>query len=112
MYQYPHSVPLVLLAELGVVGCGLFAIFLWSVGGPLFARVVQCLRPLSGRTRPAWSASTTLLGAALLLGVATPFLVDHFLWTTQQGRILLWGILGAVAGSGRTHARTTDDPRA
>lgn len=89
-FQYPHNVLLVILLELGIVGLGLF-LTLCSI---LFLRyVVKHGTPRSASPR---GVGVLLVFAAFLL----PLLVDHFPWTIQQGRILIWGLLGVVAAAG------------
>lgn len=86
-YQYPHSVPAVILLELGIVGIGLFLVFL-----SLILAVIVRAR----RAAPALLRSDVWLPAVGVLMFLPSFLLDHFPWTTQQGRILLWGGIGVL----------------
>lgn len=86
-YQYPHSVPLVIILELGIVGLGLMG-----------ALVLRILSLAHARFREAWTPVRRLGTVFLVLGILVPLLADHYLWTSQQGRILLWGLLGTILG--------------
>lgn len=88
-YQYPHSVPLVILLELGTVGLVLFLVFLVAAARGVFERV----RNSSASERSVLFAVTVLV----FIAVAVLALTDHYLWTIQQGRILLWGGIGVLA---------------
>lgn len=73
-YQSAHNLYLLILAELGLVGLGLFlAIIILSVyqAGSL------------------WAISA--VGALLITG-----LFDHYLWTTYFGLVLFWLIIGLL----------------
>lgn len=76
-YDYPHMVPVVILVELGLVGGLLFLLFLARIGKQAYRT------PFTG---------------VLLVPLILPFVLDHYLWTLQPGRILLWSVLGVVAG--------------
>lgn len=91
MYQYPHSVPAVIALETGLVGLGLFSTFFVSL-------LVPSRSPFLGRGRTE-GFIRLVFPLTVLLIVAAPFLLDHYLWTTQQGRIILWGLLGVLAAA-------------
>lgn len=88
--QYPHNVPLVVLLELGTVG---FSLFLWFLY--LLFKFFIVKYHFSHFSKH--SAGSLLVLAAFLI----PVLVDHFPWTIQQGRVLLWALLGVTAASVR-----------
>ncbi len=83
-YDVPHSVPLVIVLDLGLVG---FALIL--------------LVPILLITQSVFWHEYGELSKALVLGIAAlPFLLfDKFLWTIQQGRILFWVLLGVLAAA-------------
>ncbi|TSC72092.1 MAG: hypothetical protein G01um101438_720 [Parcubacteria group bacterium Gr01-1014_38] len=97
-YQYPHNVFLVILLELGAVGGILFLAFLYE-GTKFFV--------LSFR-RQSLFARVPVAGVVLaILAVAVLGLTDHYLWTVQQGRILLWSLVGILFG---TISRKREEP--
>jgi O-antigen ligase len=74
-YEYPHAVPLAVIGDLGLIGLFLVLLFL----AQLFLAVQKQKR------------AEMILGMIVLL----PFLfLDHYLWTVQPGRLLLWSSLG------------------
>jgi len=91
MFQYPHNVPLVILLELGAVGLCLFLAMAYLLFSPYMLKYLFISSLFPRRV------GTLLVFAAFLLAA----LVDHFPWTIQQGRILLWGLLGAAVSLGR-----------
>ncbi len=77
-YQYPHNIILTVAVEYGIIGVLLFlSLFLF----PFFQKKIQKIR-------------------FLFYGIYSVFLplllFDHYLWTTQQGRILLWVTIGVM----------------
>lgn len=96
-YFPPHSVPLLIAVELGLLGLGFFLSLLWVVFKPFLSA------PTGGQLhRPGVGVVGRLL---IVLSVALPLLTDHYLWTTQQGRILFWGGLGMLAALGSEAVR-------
>ena len=81
-WQPVHNIYLLMASEIGVLGLLAFLSF-------VFILVFQVLRNFSLEAITALS----LLGVLLLLG-----LTDHFLWTLQPGRIMLWLVIGFVLG--------------
>ena len=77
IYQPTHNVYLLILNEVGIFGFLVFFLFL----------VILLKRPF--QISPALGV---LMVAFLALG-----LFDHFFWTLQQGGLMMWGLLGAVA---------------
>lgn len=78
LYEYPHNVLLTILVELGIIGI-LFPVL-----------ILISLRPHTKDER-----NSILMFLALL---APPLMLDHYLWTLQPGRIILWSTLGIVLG--------------
>ncbi len=93
-WQPIHNIYLLIAAETGVVG---LAMFLWFVveliayRGSRIARNIQSSRLATGNM--LFAAIKVMLGALLLLG-----LLDHYLWTIQSGRLMLWLVIGMVLG--------------
>jgi len=97
-YQYPHNVFLVILLELGAVGGILFLAFLYE-GTKFFVRSFR---------HQSLFARVPVAGVFLaILAVAILGLTDHYLWTVQQGRILLWSLVGILFG---TISRKREEP--
>lgn len=74
-----HNLYLLMANEIGVVGLITFLALLYLIAVGAFRSGF----PLETIT------TLTLLSAFLLIG-----LVDHFLWTTEQGRLMLWLAIG------------------
>jgi hypothetical protein len=74
-FQPVHNVPLLILAELGSIGCAFF--LLWYI---TLATVLWRYRQIK----------KALFGFALLLGLLPPLLFDHYLWDIQQGQLIFW----------------------
>ncbi|MEK7125252.1 MAG: O-antigen ligase family protein [Patescibacteria group bacterium] len=82
LYQPVHNVYLLLYSEVGIVGLSLWLVFL----------VI-----LSIQLRGIWH-TTTGVGVAIMMGAVLAMgVLDHFPWTLQQGRFLLWGSLAVAA---------------
>lgn len=82
-WQPIHNIYLLMATEIGVVGLAAFLIFIFSI-------------LISGFLVVSRSSSVVLpvmLLALLLLG-----LFDHYLWTLQPGRLMLWLTIGLVIG--------------
>ncbi len=71
-WQPVHNVYLLLLSETGIVGGGLFVFFIW--------KIIKRIRKVSGQNRMFIIPFIQIL----LLGI-----VDHYLFTLQQGILLL-----------------------
>jgi O-antigen ligase len=79
-----HSVPLLIVAELGVPGA--------LAGLVLAGGLLMVLR-----RQPAALAGCCALGVLMLL--------DHYLWTMAPGRVIAWAPLAVVAATGARMAR-------
>lgn len=102
-YQPVHNVFLLIWSELGIIGLVLFILFLWKV-----FRANEMFHP--GRNVPHGTSCGASVEQAdvswggtifkgILLGFIIIMLFDHYLWDIQQGQIMLWMILGLIAGS-------------
>ena len=87
-YQPVHNVILLIGAEIGVTGMLLFTIFI----GWLVALAIMNFRKKD-------AIGKLLLGASLtsLFGLIIIMQFDHYLWTLQQGNLLLWILIGLTA---------------
>jgi hypothetical protein len=83
-YQPIHNVYLLVLSELGFVGLFIFAFFLCKL-------IKKSPSPLQGE---GWGE----VFKGILFGFVFIMLFDHYLWDIQQGQIMLWLILGLLAG--------------
>lgn len=90
-WQPIHNVYLLIASEIGVLGLLAFLIFI----------AVIMFRKLK------IGISTIMLVALLLFG-----LVDHFPWTLQSGRLMLWLTIGIVLGSNLVLVAQLDRARA
>ncbi len=79
-YQPVHNIYLIILDEVGFVGLVIFLVFLISIFWNLFTK-----------SRPCKLGFLFLVSCLLFLG-----LFDHFLWTLQQGSLILWLVLGLI----------------
>jgi O-antigen ligase len=77
-----HNVFLLLFAELGVVGL----IFILGLSLVLVLKVIASKSPHS------------ILASAVLVGLGTISLFDHYLWTLAPGRIMVGVTVGLWAG--------------
>ena len=78
--QPVHNLFLLIWAELGVVGLGLFIVLILAV-----------LRPGAIAPEVGWGLSLPLLATLIILG-----LFDHYLWSLYFGQLLMWFVLGIV----------------
>lgn len=87
-WQPIHNIYLLMAVEVGIFGALTFAGFLFMLMTPAFRRIMQ-----EGVLRLELLMVLTMLAALLLLG-----LIDHFSWTLQPGRLMLWLAIGLVMG--------------
>lgn len=82
-YQPVHNIYLLISSEVGLLGLAAFGLF-----------IVYLVRPyLLAVKRPSWGPPLFLMVAVLILAMG---LSDHFLWTIQQGQIILWLTLAGL----------------
>jgi len=136
-YQPVHNVFLLIWAELGIIGLFVFFWFLWQMFHPSTTENVPRGTFQEQRDRPARIATQSVAGGrgtllkhmaglpaealakegveqivifrGILLGLLFIMLFDHYLWDIQQGQILLWMILGFIAGN-RLNSRGLSRP--
>jgi len=124
-FQPVHNVFLLIWSELGIVGLGLFIYWLYSMfhvkqltpspyqgEGARRADEVRVNLNKTGNREVATSDESILQNKsnylsnnrllryfkAILLGFIFIMLFDHYFWDIQQGSIMLWMILGFIAG--------------
>ncbi|KKU90045.1 MAG: O-antigen ligase-related protein [Candidatus Yanofskybacteria bacterium GW2011_GWA1_48_10] len=86
LYQPVHNIYLLLYAEIGLIGVGLFVAFIISLLAGYYQRT---------KFRKLYHFSFCLIAVSLLIfGV-----FDHFLLTVQSGRLLFWLVLGLIAAA-------------
>lgn len=88
-WQPIHNIYLLAAAEIGLLGAFGFVVMLSAA---LWYGVSRFL--YRGAERLEISVALAALLALLALGFA-----DHYLWTLQAGRLLLWSVLGILVGS-------------
>ena len=81
-WQPVHNLYLLIAAEIGIAGLLCFLIFLGMIGVRIFKNRIIKYGPERALT------------LALLVGLLSFGLFDHFLWTLQPGRFLLWLSIG------------------
>ncbi len=86
-FQPVHNVFLLILSELGLVGLIIFVWFLWK----LFHLTLPLSLPRRGNKGEVFKG--------IFLAFIFIMLFDHYLWDIQQGQIMLWMILGFLAGN-------------
>ena len=86
-YQPVHNVYLLLLSETGSVGLGVFMIFLFFV----FYKFILYFRASSQFRDLVLFCLVIPVFCLLVVG-----LFDHFLWTSQQGSLVFWMLLGLI----------------
>ena len=88
-YEPIHNVYLLILVETGIIGFTLFMAF-------LFFLLRQAYKKLKKSLELAYVASAILAVSFLVL-----MFFDHYLWTLQQGTLMLWLMLGIVSALGK-----------
>jgi O-antigen ligase len=88
-YQPVHNVFLLIWSELGIVGLVLFILFLWKIFD--FNSIVSHETISKKKKRVVFRA--------IMFGFVIIMLFDHYFWDIQQGQIMLWMVLGFLAGS-------------
>lgn len=83
LYQPAHNLYLLLYAEIGMIGVGLFLAWLIELG-------VKAWLPF--RWNPLSVLGIWLWASFLFLA-----LFDHYFWTLQQGMIMWWAVHGLIA---------------
>ncbi len=84
LYQPVHNIYLLIYAETGILGISMFILFLTFL-----------IKDFITRTKLARFHHYSLL--LLFLSFLFMGLFDHFLWTIQQGRFVLWIAAAAIA---------------
>jgi O-antigen ligase len=92
-WQPIHNLYLLIGSEIGVAGLLAFVVFVLSLIMYHGSRIIR------GRADTSSFVTCSMLCVLLLFG-----LVDHFLWTLEPGRLMLWLAIGMVLGVGKTEA--------
>jgi O-antigen ligase len=88
-HQPVHNVFLLIWAELGILGLFIFLCFLWKL-----------IRHNLKQKRSMWN----IYMSAILFSFIFIMLFDHYFWDIQQGQIMLWMVMGLIAGSIKCHS--------
>jgi hypothetical protein len=86
-FQPVHNVFLLIWSELGIIGLGLFLLFIIKILRHYYDFLSSCIVNHHFK--------------AILVGFIFIMLFDHYFWDIQQGSFLLWITLGAIAGNSR-----------
>ena len=89
-FQPIHNLYLLVAVELGIQG---FLAFLALLGCVAFTVFKHAGSPTPEGSRTSVIVSTALLAYVLVFG-----LFDHFFWTLEAGRLMLFAVLGIVMG--------------
>lgn len=101
LYQPVHNIYLLIFSETGILGLAMFILFLFFLAknylSVSFSRSFHFGRNYESSQRASipYGAHHSLL--IIFLSILFFGLFDHFLWTLQQGGIILWLILGLIA---------------
>lgn len=115
-FQPVHNVLLLIWAELGLIGLGLFIIFLWQALKPTIVppqKQTNCSTwnnlLLRGRRGTFDGAGPEQYFKAILIAFLAISLFDHYFWDIQQGQIMLWIVFGIIAGFKSLKTKTGED---
>ncbi len=86
-WQPIHNIYLLMASETGILGLIVFLIFITKL---LIAKVKFILKNKNSEILAVVMMFFSLLGFGLF---------DHFLWTLQPGRLMLWLVLGIMLGT-------------
>jgi len=89
-FQPVHNVFLLILNELGVIGLFLFVWFIWKAVRNKLFHVEQFIC--------YWDGTLMKYTKAIFYGFLFIMLFDHYFWDIQQGKIMIWLVLGIIAG--------------
>ncbi|MBI4117243.1 MAG: O-antigen ligase family protein [Parcubacteria group bacterium] len=89
LYQPVHNIYLLIFSETGILGIALFLLFIFFL--------IRCYLKNVEFNRPFHYSLFILFASILFLGF-----FDHFLWTLQQGQIILWLVLGLMGARSST----------
>jgi O-antigen ligase len=86
-WQPIHNLYLLMAAEIGVLGSLAFIVFIASLIMYHVTRIIRDGADISS------FVTCSMLCVLLLFG-----LIDHFLWTLEPGRLMLWAVIGMCLG--------------
>ena len=86
IYQPAHNIFLLIGSEIGLIGLAFFIIFLFLIFKNAFNKLL--------------SLKSKIFYLSFILSFLSLFFIDHYLWTLQQGSLLLWVGLGIIYKSG------------
>lgn len=91
LYQPVHNIYLLIASEIGILGLIVFLIFIGKISlkgiGLVFKRQKMNEKKL-----------VLFTFYSLLFAFLTVSMVDHYLWTIQQGSFVFWGVLALIGG--------------
>lgn len=93
-WQPVHNLYLLVAAETGILGAVCFGVFLVL----LVWGAVRILGDKEKRIPPGGSEFDLRVALMMLLGLLIFGLFDHFLWTLESGRLMLWLAAGLLFG--------------
>ncbi|MDR3559721.1 MAG: O-antigen ligase family protein [Candidatus Pacebacteria bacterium] len=115
-YQPVHNVFLLIWSELGIVGLGLFTWLIWTLfyssespivpRGTIGEKTIATKENLAGDSIAILDNTFHVLSTesilpyfkAIFLSFLFIMLFDHYFWDIQQGSLMLWMVMGVIAG--------------
>jgi len=95
-FQPVHNIFLLIWSELGLLGLVIIIWFFWK----LFH--VEHSSDKSDKIVPRGTFVLASIAKGILIGFIFIMLFDHYLWDIQQGELMLWMVMGFVAGESIT----------
>ena len=102
LYQPVHNIYLLIASEIGIFGLIVFLIFIGKILLKSFGLVFK-QKKLDNKKLFRFTLYS------LFFIFLTVGMVDHYLWTIQQGSFVFWGVLGLIAGLTLTSPRSLTD---
>lgn len=93
-YQPVHNVFLLIWSELGVFGLGIVLAMFWHLLRPRYSTLTISKHEYSFLS----IEKIRSYFQAVLLGYIFIMLFDHYFWDIQQGNLMLWMVIGIIAG--------------
>jgi O-antigen ligase len=102
-YQPAHNIYLLIASEIGIIGLFIFLLFLSQTISNSFKTIKKPLNKRLFSNDVQIVSRETIFSLELnyyLLAILISFLFiglfDHYFWTLQQGRLMLWLVLGLI----------------
>ena len=104
-WQPIHNLYLLIASEVGVAGLLAWLVFLCGILISNFKFLIS-KKVLNSNSQLEISNSLLVIPTIMLLALLLLGLFDHFLWTLQPGRLILWLTIGLVMGLTKANERS------